>query len=228
MSNLINYIATRSKALKIFGCNEQSGFHKNIWQERFCFWPFHKIFMNHIENMGWITYLVFTKSGTDYNIAEDYEKVRMKKIEKDYHALEIATQPTDNIKKLKLCGLQTWRFNSSKGSAQDFLAKESNNHHRSGPLAWKLLTTNILRGAKQGICRAQNMIHMISLKMFDNNIKSLVEYLKRNRKLLPSCVESESSVLANLLRVLKKSPSSEFNSYIGCFQKNTTMAKTLI
>ena len=59
---------------------------------------------------------------------------------------------------------------------------------------------------------------MISLEKFDNNIKSLVKALKGNRKLLASCGESESSILANLLRVLKKSPSSEFNSYIGRFQ----------
>ena len=62
------------------------------------------------------------------------------------------------------------------------------------------------------------MIHKISLEKFDNNIKSLVKSLKGNRKLLASCGESESSILANLLRILKKSPSSKFNSYIERFQ----------
>ena len=62
------------------------------------------------------------------------------------------------------------------------------------------------------------MIHTISLEKFDNNIKSLVKYLKGKRKLLASCGESESSILAILLRVLKKSPSSVFNSFIGGFQ----------
>ena len=61
------------------------------------------------------------------------------------------------------------------------------------------------------------MIHTLSLEKFDNSIKSLVKALKGNCKLLASCVESESSILANLLRVLKKFPSSEFNSYIGRF-----------
>ena len=128
--------------------------------------------MNHIKNMGWITSLVFTESGTDYNIAKYFGQVKIETIETDYQALEIATQPTDNIKKLKFRGLYTWLFNSSDESAQDFLAEESDNHHRSGPLAWKLLTTNILRGVKQGICRAQNMIHTLSLDKFDNNIVS--------------------------------------------------------
>ena len=62
------------------------------------------------------------------------------------------------------------------------------------------------------------MIHTLSLEKFDNNIKSLVKSLKENRKLLASCGESESLILINLLRVLKKSPSSEFISYIGRFQ----------
>ena len=64
-------------------------------------------------------------------------------METDYQALEISTQPTDNIKKIKFRGLYTWIFNSSNESAQDFLAKESDNHHQSGPLAWKLLTPKI-------------------------------------------------------------------------------------
>ena len=59
----------------------------------------HKMFMNRIRNICWITSLVFTESGTDYNIAKDFGKVRIDTIEKDYQALEIATQPTDNIKK---------------------------------------------------------------------------------------------------------------------------------
>ena len=63
------------------------------------------------------------------------------------------------------------------------------------------------------------MVHTLSLEKFDNNIKSLVKAFKINRKLLASCGEIKSSILANLLRVLKKSPGSEFNSYIGRFQK---------
>ena len=59
------------------------------------------------------------------------------------------------------------------------------------------------------------MIRTISLKKFDNNIKSLVQSLKGNRKLLASYGESESYILANHFRVLKKSPSSKFNIYIG-------------
>ena len=85
-------------------------------------------------------------------------------------------------------------------------------------MAWKILTTKILRGIKQGIRHAKNMIHTLSLEKFDNNIKWLVKTLKGYSKLIASCGESESSIIANLLRVLKKSPSSEFNSYIGRFQ----------
>ena len=69
------------------------------------------------------------------------------------------------------------------------------------------------------------MIHMLSLEKFENNIKSLVQALKGNRKLLVSCGESESSIIANLLRVLKKPPSSEFNSYIRRFQDKSKNSK---
>ena len=62
------------------------------------------------------------------------------------------------------------------------------------------------------------MLHTRSLEKFDNNIKSLVKALKGNRKLIASIGESESSILTNLLRVLNKYQSSEFNSCIGRFQ----------
>ena len=65
------------------------------------------MFMNQIENMGWITYLVFTESGTYYNIAKDFGQVKIETIEIDYQALEIANQPTGIIKKLKFRGLYT-------------------------------------------------------------------------------------------------------------------------
>ena len=86
-------------------------------------------------------------------------------------------------------------------------------------MAWKLIATKILNGTKQVIHHAQNMIHELSLAKFDNNIKSLVKALKVNRKLLASCRESESSILTNLIFVLKKYPSSEFNSYMRQFLK---------
>ena len=71
------------------------------------------------------------------------------------------------------------------------------------------------------------MIHTISLDNFDNNIKSLVKYLKGNRKILSFYGESESSILANLLKVLKKSPNSEFNSYIRHFQEKYDDGKNI-
>ena len=89
----------------------------------FQFLPFHEIFMSHIENMGWITSLFFIKPGTDYNIAEYFGLVIKETIEIDYQTLEISTQRTDNIKKLKFRSLYTWIFNSSDKSTQDLLAK---------------------------------------------------------------------------------------------------------
>ena len=176
------------------------------------------MFMNHIENMGWLASLVFTESVTGYNIAKDFGEIKLETIETECQDLELSTSPNDNIKKIKYHGLYIWIFNSSDKLAQDFLAEEIDNYHRSGPLAWELITTKILCGLTQVIWRAKNMIHTLSLENFDNNIKSLVKSLKVNFKLLASWGESKSSILANLLRVLKKYPSYEFNSYIGRFQ----------
>ena len=132
-------------------------------EKDFRFWPFHEIFMNHIKDMSWLTSLVLTESGTDYNTAKYFGQVKLETIEAGYQALELSTSHNNNIKNLKYRGLYTWIFNSSDESTQDFLAEESNNHHQSGPLAWKLITTNILGGVKQGICLAQKIIHTICL-----------------------------------------------------------------
>ena len=40
--------------------------------------------MNHIKNIVWITSLFFTESVTDYNLAKDFEPVRIETIETDY------------------------------------------------------------------------------------------------------------------------------------------------
>ena len=149
--------------------------------------------MNHIKNMGCSTSLVFNKSGIDYNIMKDFGKVKLETIDIEYHALKLSTIPTDNIKQLKYRVLYTWLLNSSDESAQDLLSKESENCHRLGPLPWKIITANILRGVKQGIFHAQNMIHTLSLEKFANNINLLVKSLKLNCKLLASYGEIESS-----------------------------------
>ena len=128
MSNLINYATTGANTLKNWDIMTRAASTKISFEKDFRFWPFHDMFMNHIKNMGWITSIVFTKSGTDYNIAKYFLQVRIETIETYYQALEISTLPTDNIKKLKFRCLYTWIFNSSDKSAQDFLAKKSNNH----------------------------------------------------------------------------------------------------
>ena len=71
------------------------------------------MFMNHIKNMGWLTSLVFTESGTNYNIAKDFGQFKLETIETEYQALEISVSPNDNITKLKYRGLCTCLFNSS-------------------------------------------------------------------------------------------------------------------
>ena len=163
MSSLISYATTGANALKNWYLMTRSDRTKLYIEIKFRFWPFHEMFMNHIKNMGWLTYLVFAESGTNYNIAKYFGQVKLEMIKTEYQALELLVSPNDNITKLKYCGLYPWLFNSSHESAQYFLSEEINNHPRSGPLS--------LRGVKQVISRSKKMVHTISLRKFDNNIK---------------------------------------------------------
>ena len=96
MSNLINYIATGANALKNWDIMTRAATTKISVEKDFRFWSFHEMFMNHIKNLGWITYLVFAEAGTDYNIAKDFGQVRIETIDAHYQSMEVATQTTDN------------------------------------------------------------------------------------------------------------------------------------
>ena len=87
MSNLINYAATGANALKNLDIMTRAAHTKLSIEKDFRFWPFHEKFMNHIKTMGWITSLVFTEPGTDYNIAKDFGQVKIETIETDYQDL---------------------------------------------------------------------------------------------------------------------------------------------
>ena len=105
MSNLINYAATGANTLKNWDLMTRAAPTKLSVEKDFRFWPFYEMFVNHIENMGWITSLIFAKSGTDYNIAKDFGQVKIvedgkwdAKSEKDIKILALTIQ----IKELKI------------------------------------------------------------------------------------------------------------------------------
>ena len=87
MSNLINYTATGANALKNWDIMTRAALTKVSIKKDFRFWPFHEIFMNHIKDMGLITCLAFTKSGTDYIIAKDFGQYIIEMKEKYFQAL---------------------------------------------------------------------------------------------------------------------------------------------
>ena len=87
MSNLINYDATGANALKNWDIMTRAAPTKLSVKKDFRFWPFHEMFMNQIKNMGCITSLVFTESGTYYNIVKYFGQVKIETIETDYQAL---------------------------------------------------------------------------------------------------------------------------------------------
>ena len=81
------------------------------------------MFMNHIENIGLFTSLVFSVSETDYAITKDFGVLRLGMIEITYQDLELFTITTDNIKDSNST-VSTLGF-----LTQYFLAEEINNHH---------------------------------------------------------------------------------------------------
>ena len=87
MSNLTNYTSTGENAIKNWDIMTRAAPTKLSVEKYFRFWIFHEMFMNHIENMGWITSLVFTESGAYYNIAKYFGQVKTETIDKYYQAL---------------------------------------------------------------------------------------------------------------------------------------------
>ena len=94
----MNYTATGANALENWYLMNRAASKKLSVNIDIRLWTFHKMFMNHIKNMVWITFLVFTELCTGYNIAKGFEKFRIETIWIDYHALKITTQPTDSKK----------------------------------------------------------------------------------------------------------------------------------
>ena len=80
MYSLVNYPTTGANALKNLGLMTISAPTKLSIKKDYRFRPFHDIFINYIKNMGWLIYLVFTESGTDYNISNDFCQVKLETI----------------------------------------------------------------------------------------------------------------------------------------------------
>ena len=69
MCNLTNYIDTRASAIENWDIVTKVDPTKLSVKKDFRLWTFYEMFMDHIENMGRITSLVFNESGIYYNIA---------------------------------------------------------------------------------------------------------------------------------------------------------------
>ena len=70
MCNLTNYIDTRASAIENWDIVTKVDPTKLSVKKDFRLWTFYEMFMDHIEDMGRITSLVFNESGTYYNIAK--------------------------------------------------------------------------------------------------------------------------------------------------------------
>ena len=100
ISTLINYAVTGANTFKNWDFITGTAPTELSVEKYYRFWLFNKIFMNHIKNMGWLTYLIFTKSGTGNNTRKDFSQVKLEKIETEYQALELSLSPIVSTTKL--------------------------------------------------------------------------------------------------------------------------------
>ena len=214
---IIDYTATGANKLKNWSLMTQPSTLKLDLDKESNFWPFHEMFQTHIENMGWEDIMQFNIPGFNQSLdlTTHFGQVPTTVIESSYQTIQASTTADGRTKQLKSKGMYTWLFSSCEESTQHILGNESTIHHRSGPLAWKVITEHAIKGDNQAVRRAQNSIHTMTLQDYDYDVEKLIKEVKNNIRILSSNGESETSILSNLLRVLKETPCNGFNNFIG-------------
>ena len=53
----------------------KAGTHKLSYDKADQFWPFHEMFLNHIENMGWTEVFVIPVKGIDKDLSTNFGEI---------------------------------------------------------------------------------------------------------------------------------------------------------
>ena len=103
------------------------------------FWPFHEMFLNHIENMGWAEVFTIPVNGANKNLSTNVGEVTTN---------NILAEKTNRGNKgtllkerfaLKWRAVYTFLLNSMDAKFTHHLTHLANMHLRHGPLAWKIV-----------------------------------------------------------------------------------------
>lgn len=218
--SIIDYGATGANRLKIWELMTKAGSRTLSYDDTEQFWPFHEMFLNHIENMGWAEVFAIPVNGANKNLSTNFGEINTTDILTEKTNRETnGTLVAKERYALKWRAVYTFLLNSMDAKFTRHMTHSANTHQRHGPLAWKIVTNHCVKNDNQTIRRALCSAHTLNLADFDNNVDKMISHIQDNMMILYSSGETDKSVTANLFRILKKAPCEEFVSWV--IQKQT-------
>ena len=129
---LIDYTATGSTALKNWEIMTRSSDEKLVYDDSTTFWPFHCVFMTHINNMDWTEIMSYAprNGAPEISLLDNFGQIEMNVLTDANRTLNagraanVADQ-TINRKILKGKAMFTYLFNSIDSKFKKFFMKQS-------------------------------------------------------------------------------------------------------
>ena len=212
---LIDYTATGTTALKNWEIMTKASDEKLAYDDSTTFWPFHCVFMTHINNMDWTE--IMTYDGVD--LLDNFGQIEMDTLTDANRVLGATLAAEANNleaqrKVLKGKAMFTYLFNSIDSKFKKFFMKQSTTHRQHGPIAWKIITEHCIKSDNQNVRRALCKTHTLTLAEYDNDVDKLITSVEENNAVLEACGQEDKAVAANLFRILKEAPCREFVDWV--------------
>ena len=223
---IIDYTATGTTALKNWEIMTKASDEKLVYEDSSTFWPFHAVFMTHIDNMDWTNIMTYNVAGIgNVNLIDKYGQIEIATIEHERTAnnAALAADATDAVakeKKLKGRAMYTYLFNSVDSKFKKHLTETNSEHKCYGPSSWKIVTEHSIKSDNQNIRRAYCKTHTMTLAEYDYDVNKLISGIEDNNKVLTACGQEDKALTANLFRILKDDPCQEFVDWV--LAKQTT------
>jgi hypothetical protein len=218
--SIIDYGATGTSRLKMWELMMKLGSRTLSYDDNDQFWPFHEMFLNHIENMVWTEVFTVPVNGANKNLSTNFGEVTTNDIlTEKLNRENNGTAAEKERFALKWRAVYTFLLNSMDAKFTRHITHSANTHLRHGPLAWKVITNHCVKNDNQTIRRALCSAHTLNLADFENDVDKLISHIQDNMMIPYSSGETDKSVTAHLFRILKKAPCEEFVSWV--IQKQT-------
>ena len=203
--DLIDYTAGGTTALKNWEIMTKASDEKLKYDDPKTFWPFHSVFMTHINNMNWDEIMQHTPNGavTNIDILHNFGQINTSDIVGTLtrmNATHAANGGVDNDantvrkrKYLKGKAMFTYLFNSIDTKFKRYFMKHSETHKQYGPIAWKLIMEHSIKSDNQNIRRALCKTHTISLSEYKYDVDQLITSVEENNAILESCGKEDKA-----------------------------------